>query len=57
MQKLKSKIRFLKAKWINGDCRHFCKLCKYKKNEYMCLLELIYTDKITIERIIKSTTE
>lgn len=27
-------IKFLYAKWVKRNCRHFCLFCKYRKTEF-----------------------
>lgn len=36
---LKSRLRIFYYKWIKGNCRHFCKFCKYTND---CLDEIDY---------------
>lgn len=44
-------MRYLsfKRKWIKGECRHFCCLCKFKEECLKCLLEE-EKNKIKFER-------
>lgn len=32
----REKLNFMKEKWIDGECRHICKLCRYRKQ---CFIE------------------